>query len=480
MMKNKFYGAGIEMILGLAFAFVLVLRIAQIWQNPVDDYDTSSFILMIQDGFYAKELFFFDIAHPGLLSLLINLCQTFHATLQLPPIFIWVVLISFGFLTSCLSLFFLMRFLGCSSSVALIACLLYTLSPAISDVAGRSEENILFHTPFILAIFVCAGSVKQKDMHKLVCCYALVSCVALWLAAQHAQPFLIVCGGLFIYSVSEIWQARLETKSACSMHHNTLNVFLIFSLTGGIYYLVMHYLFYNPMIVRAYSDNFYSLFHNDSIVRYIKAYLLYAQGFLLTGDMPVNYANNVAVDPKTSIYLLGICVVLSAFALALRRRLIDCLILPALGFVFIYEPSASERWDTLIIAVIISLMSRFNSSGLMASDKRLIQFGLMAALLLITNSLALVGEVSQLARVFDTHESMRRELGHGKLIYADLDPARSIVSSLPRDFQLINIQNGVPKPGDAIYLKNGVDFVSNKFNQVCRPSKLSDLCIIGN
>ena len=52
----------------IAIFVLLALRLVQVWINPVDDYDTSSFILGVQGGYYPGFEWFFDLAHPGLLS----------------------------------------------------------------------------------------------------------------------------------------------------------------------------------------------------------------------------------------------------------------------------------------------------------------------------------------------------------------------------------------------------------------------------
>ena len=452
---------------------VIAIRIAQIWLNPVDDYDTSSFVLMVQGGFYPKTMFFFDIAHPGLLAGLINVCHLIQASTSLSPIYIWSTLITFGFLFAFVCLFQLMKALGCSFQLASLSCLFYSLSPSIADVAARSEENILFHGPFILAIWACISYVRRQSIKSII--FLLLS--ALLLSALHAQPFVIICGGLFLFLCSEFLKARNIIINNLNI---ALKVFAIFSITGFLYYFVMHYAFYNPMIVKAYSNNFYSLLHNDSYVRYLQAYLLFAQGFVLTGELPVNYATVTGVDPRTSIWLLGIIVLTFALYLTARRRLVDCFVLPALGFVFLYEPSASERWDTFAIALIISLVSRLaviDNNKFPASKK---YAWCLVAMLFVLNVFSLWGQVNQIFITLGAQNVIRNALDGTKVVFADTDSARSLISLSPRGIQLRNIESEKPLPGDAIYLKAGTFVAINKFNLNCQPTKVSGLCLIGN
>ena len=251
---------------------------------------------------------------------------------------------------------------------------------------------------------------------------------------------------------------------------------------GLVYYAAMHYAFYNPMVVRAYSNNFFSILHNDSFSRYIRAYLLFAQGYLFTGELPINYATNVGVDPRGPIYLLGIGVIVCAFILSNRRRLTDCFILPALGFAFLYEPSASERWDTLVIAMVISLMSRLN--GITQTDyessnfyRPLIIWGLLTLVVLL-NGYALRGQLTQIVNTNNAQRTVGYQLGPSKVVYSDLDSARQFVSRGPRDIELRNIEVAKPKRGDAIFLKNGSEFAKDKFKFLCAPTTISDLCVI--
>jgi len=462
----------IKIIIPIGFLLVASLRVMQIWLNPIDDYDTSSFVLMIQGGFYPESMFFFDIAHPGLLAGLIKVCQLILAQFNLPPIYIWSTLITLGFLFACICLFCLMKALRCSTLVALVACIVFTISPAISDVASRSEENFLFHGLFILSIWACITYLRYKSTSSVF--FVFIS--ALLLAAQHAQPFIIVSSGLFLFLCSEFYNSKNKIENATA---NALKVFVIYSSTGIIYYLLMHYAFYNPMVIKAYSNNFYSLINNDSLLRYLKAYLLFAQGFVLTGEFPVNYATITGVDPRTSIWLLGFVVLFLAFFLSLRRRFVDFFVLPALGFVFLYEPSASERWDTFVIAMIIALVRRFSFVDHQRADTARKYSLAVLVSILIFNGYPLKGQVIQVFNTIGAREFMSNEIGKNKVVFANLDSARQLISQSPRGTRFKNIDGATPQEGDAIYLKDGTVIMKSKFNLNCTPTKVPDLCLVG-
>jgi hypothetical protein len=366
-----------------------------------------------------------------------------------------------------------MKALGCSFQLASLSCLVYSLSPSISDVAARSEENILFHGPFILAIWACISYARRQSTASII--FVLFS--ALVLAAQHAQPFVIICGGLFLFLCSEYLKARNKKINELNV---ALKVFAVFSTTGFLYYFVMHYAFYNPMIVKAYSNNFYSLFHNDSYVRYLQAYLLFAQGFVLTGELPVNYATVTGVDPRTSIWLLGIIVLFFATYLTFRRRLVDFFVLPALGFVFLYEPSASERWDTFVIAMTLSLVSRLSDVDMNKFAETKKYAWSLIVMLIFLNGFALRGQVNQIFNTLGVQAVIENALAGSKVVFSDIDSARALVSQSPRGIQLRNIEGKAPQLGDAIYLKDGSLVAKNKFNMSCKLTKVVDLCLLSN
>ncbi len=462
----------IKIIVFIGLLLAISIRVIQIWLNPTDDYDTSSFVLMIQGDFYPGNMFFFDIAHPGLLAGLIKACQLVLTQFNLPPIYVWSTLITIGFLFACVCLFYLMKILRCSTLVASVACLVFALSPAISDVASRSEENFLFHGLFILSILTCINYLRSNSISSTF--FVFIS--SLLLAAQHAQPFMIVCGGLFLFLCSEFFKSRNEIENNIT---TVVKLFIIYSSAGIIYYLVMHYAFYNPMIIKAYSNNFYSLFHNDSILRYLKAYLLFAQGFILTGEFPVNYSTQMGVDPRTSLWLLGLIVIFFAFFLVIRRNFVDFFILPALGFVFLYEPSASERWDTFVITLIISLLSRFSSFD--GNRTHMTRKYCLAIIVILFgfNGYALKEQVSHLFKTFSVHESMGNEIGINKVVFSNQDSARLLISQSPRGVSFKNIEIHTPKEGDMIFFKDSVAIANHKFNLNCKPTKIPDMCLIG-
>jgi hypothetical protein len=365
-----------------------------------------------------------------------------------------------------------MRALRCSTLVSLVACLVFAISPAVSDVASRSEENILFHGLFVFSIWSCLNYLRNKSTSSVF--FIFIS--ALSLAAQHAQPFVIVCGGLFLLFCSELYKSKNKIDNTAI---TTFKLFILYSSIGILYYLAMHYAFYNPMIVKAYSNNFYSIFHNDSFLRYLKAYLLFAQGFILTGEFPVNYATIIGVDPRTSIWLLGFIVLFIAFFLSLRRSFVDFFVLPALGFVFLYEPSASERWDTFIITMIISLLSRFSIVDHHRTDTARKYSLAVLVSILIFNGYALKGQVIQIFNTIGAREFMVNEIGNNRVVFGNPDSARLLISQSPRETRFRNIDDGTHQEGDAIYLKDGAAIMKSKFNLNCTPTKVPDLCLVG-
>lgn len=406
-----------------------------------------------------------------MLSLFLYFCKKIYLITKFPPIYIWSSLISVGFIASCIALFYFIKQQGASISLSFLACLLYLSSPAISDIASRSEENILFHTFFILSLLAIINYLKNNSFKNLLSIFLL----SLLVAAQHVQPFLIIVSCLFLYLCFSLIKFKQTHQQKTKP---IIITFIIFSVTGFAYYIIMHYLFYNPMIIRSYSNNFFSIFNNDSLFRYLQAFLLFAQGYLLTGETPYSFWANNAVHPKGLIYLLGFTVIVVSLVLTRSKNLTNFALLPALGFPFIYEPSSSERWDTFVLILIICIISPFIKSKNINYSKYQKKYFLLIITILILNSFALSTQLKNLKISIDEQSLIKKELNDNKLILTDLDSARIFVKRAPRNSEFKNIQNSKPQPKDGIFLKDSKKFIEDKFNLNCKLTKIIELCVI--
>ena len=453
----------------IAIFVLLALRLVQIWINPVDDFDTSSFILAVQGGFYPDFGIFFDLAHPGLLSVWLWLGHLLKLASNSPPIQLWAAFIGAALVLACLMLYGCLRSARCSVQVSALGVLLYLASPAIADVAARSEENVLFHGLFFIAILAVLRALRATNGLAL----ARVCASALLLAAQHLQPFLILSAGLMLFCVV----GRFAPDADCAAGRaRAFSVLLAFLVPGLLYYAAAHATHINPSVVSSYSDHVYSLFQNDSLARYLRAFLMFAQGYVASGDLTVTQWTTRAVEPASLIYLAGLIVLAAAIWLSLRRGLVDLMVLPALGFVFLYEPSASERWDTFAIAVVVSLMFRLRDW--MDRSNRPAFIGVLACclLLLAFNLLAVRGQVDGLRRASAVQQAFGTQMGGSDVVRTDLDSGRVVVSRVPRDTRFL-VPGAEPlRAGDVVYLSSGIAAVEQRFGIRCAATDIAGLC----
>ena len=464
----------------LCFVLFLLLsfRIIQIWANPIDDFDTSSLILQVGEFKVGSNPGFFwvDIAHPGMLSVWIYISHVIYVLTDLPPIYIWSTLISLGLIFACIALFFTLKKQTYSTSTSLIASILYLSSPTIGDISSRSEENFLFHAFFIVAIYIVSSFLKSETHKKWLPIFA----ISLVLAAQHLQPFLIICGGLFLFFISELYRIK---NDPLSRYKQALKALCIFSIPGFVYYFIVHNIFYDPSLVRSYAANFFSLFNNDSLFKYLKAFLLFAQGDLLTGVFPVQYWTNKGIEPKSIIYLLGMIVIFVTAWIAYFRKFIDFVTVTALGFVFLYEPSASERWDTFVIALIIAGAFHLNKFSTSPTTSTSFSNGLFISsclALFLINIYSCFNQFNVLVTSLKVQNQIAKELNPSHPLYTNLDSGRIILKQLPRWLMIKNIDNSDPILGDAVYLKDGPMLIKRKLNLECNPTPIPDLCLIKN
>ena len=453
----------------IAIFVLLALRLVQVWINPVDDYDTSSFILGVQGGYYPGFEWFFDLAHPGLLSAWLWLGHQIGASSNVPPIYLWAAFIGAALVLACIALYGCLRSAGCTTLVAAFGVLLYLSSPAIADIAGRSEENVLFHPLLFFAILVVLRALRTTDGRAL----ALVCASSLVLAAQHLQPFLILSAGLALYCVvGRFGQSEIRGSGRA----RALRVLVAVVFPGLIYYVAVHATHVKPSLVSSYSEHVYSLFQNDSIARYLRAFLMFAQGYVASGDLSVTQWTTRGVEPASMSYLAGIVVVAAALWISLRRGLVDLMVLPALGFVFLYESSASERWDTFVIAVVLALMLRLRDS-MARSNGATIAPTLAGCLLLLAFNLAAVhGQVEGLRRASGAQRAIGMQMGETRVLHTDLDSGRVVVSRAPRDTRFVVPEAQKLHAGDVVYLTGGIAEIQAHFGVHCAATDIAGLC----
>lgn len=162
--------------------------------------------------------------------------------------------------------------------MAAFGVLLYLASPAIADIAARSGKTFSFTRCCSWRFWPCCARCARCGGP-----IALVGASALVLAAQHlALPdhdrgaCTLLCRGLVRTGGDSRGRSRTCAQGAAGV-----------SGSGLIYYVVAHATHVKPSLVSSYSDHVYSLFQNDSLARYLRAFLMFAQGYVASGDLAV-------------------------------------------------------------------------------------------------------------------------------------------------------------------------------------------------
>ena len=175
-------------------------------------------------------------------------------------------------------------------------------------------------------------------------------------------------------------------------------------------------------------------------------------------------------------YLAGIVVVIVAIWLSFRRGLVDLMVLSALGFVFLYESSASERWDTFVIAVVLALSFRLRDS--MARSNRVPIFvTIVGCLLLLAFNLAAVhGQVEGLRRASEAQRAIGIQMGENRVLHTDLDSGRIVVSRVPRYTRFVVPESQKLLTGDVVFLSGGIAAIEGRFGLRCAATDIPGLC----
>lgn len=413
---------------GLVILALLGLRCLQIFSYPADDWDTSSFVPMMS-GAYGPPSLWFETAHPGLLSVWMYGGNLLLRLWDVPPMHVWGALMCLGLLAAAAMMYSLATILGATRRMALFGVVLYLASPATADICARSEENLLLHPLYLAALYATVRYLKVGGWKAL----GLASLAAAVLSAQHLQPFLILSGALWLSLVSSyFWREHPESRPA------QLKLAVTVLSAGLLQYVGTMRVLGGG--VHNYPMSFYSIVNNDSLVQYLKSFLLFLQVYCVSGNFAVQKG------------VVGVALVAGALVWVFsNRRLIDWVALCALLFVFVYEPLSSERWDTFVMAVVlafVTLKTRDEYKG-KAALRRLAPIGITA--LLCFNLTA----VPQQFRQVVTHErqkSARAEaLPGSKVVLADFAGARALTHKLPPAIRVENVSEAALRPGRVLY-----------------------------
>jgi hypothetical protein len=399
----------------LAILALLGLRCLQIFSYPADDWDTSSFVPMMS-GAYGPPTLWFETAHPGLLSVWIYGGNLLLRLLDVPPMHVWSALMCLGLLAAAVMMYRLAIALGAKRRMALLGVVLYLASPAIADICARSEENLLLHPLYLLALYASVRYLKVGGWKAL----GLASLAATVLCGQHPQPFLVLSCGL---GLSGVFSYLCRGHGDC--RPGQLKLGFAFLSAGMLQYAVTMNALGGG--IHNYPMSFYSILNNDSLVQYVKSFFLFFQVYVVSGNFAVQKG------------FVGVALVAGVLVWVFRnRRLIDWVAFSALLLVFVYEPLSSERWDTFVMAMILALVT-LGTFGrpINGVNWRLAGFvGLFA--LLSFNLSAVPQQLGQLLESERQKSALADVLSGSQVVLADFAGARALTGTRQFGFRGID------------------------------------------
>ena len=408
-------------LLALGLATVFGLRLAAAWYLPTHDHDTGSLISVLHGGFRpAKTLT--DIAHPGGLEALME--GLGRVTYSGGAATAWFGVFGASLAAAVGGVFFLARTLSGGALVAAAAALAYLMSPVLVDLAARGEENLLFHAPLAVAVY----GLHRSSTAGTVAMIPLLAASGVLLVALHLQPFTVLAVG----SLAAVAFAAARGDTARGRIGAAA---LAFTGPGLVFLLGLALL--TPLARPNYLSLYYSSLHHDSRFRYVQSFLLFAQGYLLTGRMPHVWRAGPpgGFEPASAIWLLGLPALLIVGGAIWRLRVTDCITLAGLGFALAYEPSSSERWDTVLVPLLLALASTAGSESTRARRAACATLGL----LLLAGATGLPTEARAVVAARDRHEAMRSILGGSNEVFVKPAAAVGLATAAPHGLRLRNL-----------------------------------------
>jgi hypothetical protein len=416
-------------VLGVAWQVVRILTV------PIADADTIEMVMAVAYSDRPPETFA-DIAHPFGLVWLQHLMR-FSAGLGVAPSHAWSMIVVTGLLIAVATVFVCSYSLSSSVSVGLVVSLVYIYSPCLHDLAGRAEENILYHALFLGSLVTIRLDFWEhgKIWRKLVPLSLLVV-----LSLSHVQPFMIVAISAGLYHLLRFVSALLRRQGSVPGLGLQTGVVWTMILVAALPLLAL--LGFGIVRYVPYQITYYSMFSQQSPYRYGEAFLQFAQQYLLTlgGSITHLTSGDVRADDPARVLLGG--ALIAALILLGTRRLdpAGVALLIALILVFVYEPSSAERWDTVLLALIVLLVVMLRSGRPWLPA--------VAVIVLLTFSFASVGmSVQQVRDEIDARSQIEAAVRGEETVFASRQAGRQIVLRLPngaRPRELTALSPGVP------------------------------------
>lgn len=326
----------------MAIAGLYIFDLNLIYREPVFDYDTIEIIR----GSIFKDRQFKDIAHPYVHEAL-KLGIISFMRLGVSGKLGYMLLIAGALTLNLISLACALGLLGVPWGQRAIAMALYLSAQTTIDIAARAEENLVHDSLYIWCItaFIRLMSDSQTRRRILAASLNTVSGIL------HMNPFLLIVGSEAVYLTSA---ARRDTRSAENPERRSaifksfrsdvkyccavpvLLVVLFFILAGV---RIEPYGFLRPDSIASFQGN---------LAQWTRVYFVGAYNFVVLnlGQGLPALAAGVGMVALCGTYLV---------LLARRGSFPGCFGLTCLGFLYVFEPMSSERWDPFVVGLIIAL-----------------------------------------------------------------------------------------------------------------------------
>ena len=343
------FGTVLSHLLTVPIVFLILNRTREVFLYQNKDFDTDAILLNIDSLTIMNLRTFFDVAHPGFLSVFVWFGNEIQGITGFAPLYMWGTVLSMSLVATVCVLFFVIYNKSNSIFIAYLASVAYLASPVVADLSSRAEENILYHP--LLAYLIHYLSRKKMNVTDIQ--FSRIILVVL-LGAIHFQPFVIIVMGMLFYIIYEFFQRKKVPNFV-----STLIVYVIYVVPTVVFYLILRV--FADQTYTNYANTYYSIFNNDSIVRYLKSFFMFMQGYNFTGIRQFTYSE-MGVNLTSNHWILGLALVCLIFFLILKNPgLLSSVTLAGMIFAFLYEPNSSERWDVFLISFIILFFGNIRS-----------------------------------------------------------------------------------------------------------------------
>lgn len=331
----------------LALMSQLFLHIANIVLLPINDWDTLEMMALWSEN---PDYFgFHDIAHPlGMHGLFAYL--KFISFFGVDPRIAWRLgILSLFLINSAIIFFSCRKLLNRSTLFSGLILLLYWASATVHDLTARGEENLVFHGLFFLALVMLYRLLSANVSKKWLFVLGGLNCV---LALYHLQLAIVIALGESAAVLFSCLAQRKQVSFKPFLKNTSFQISVLVGLPLSVLVILLltQFIVYEPL----YGTMYYNLFSYADRLHYGLAYFQLLQQFLL--GLPLHTPGGYQTLSFMAIvvgFLFAIGVIY--ISLTASHKNVLWVLLAALLFAFIYEPNSSERWDVVLIPLLLIL-----------------------------------------------------------------------------------------------------------------------------